>query len=111
MRKKIAYKIGFEDGEVIGYSRSNNQFIATVKTWNDIELTITFQDAIGIADYGAWSISAFVEEDSSSTFMERTLLEAYDLLPDEHQYNLYQFLNLDGKPSFEIVAQSLSISD
>lgn len=111
MQKKINYKIGFEDGEIVGYSRSNSQFIANVKTWNDVELTVIFQDAIGVADYGALSISAFIEEDSSSAFIERVLFEAYDLLPSEHPYNLYQFLNLDGKPSIEVVAQSLNISD
>lgn len=111
MQKKINYKIGFADGEIIEYLRSNNQIVVKMKTWNDVKLTIIFQGAIGMVDYGAFNISNFVEEDSLTTFMEKVLLEFYDSLTSKHPYKLYQFLNLDDNPSLEIVAESLSISD
>ena len=109
MKEEIKYKVSFADSEFSSYTRKQNNLNVKIKAWNEVELNVVFQEVIGVADYGIGNISAFVKENIPSLFMERTLLEAYEKVPNEHNYKLYQLLNLDGVASFEVIAESFEI--
>jgi hypothetical protein len=42
--------------------------------------------------------------------LERGLTKQYEVVPRDHPYRCFQFLDLDGQPSLEIVAEEVQIS-
>lgn len=111
MKHEINYKIGFEDSEILSYSRESDEITVRLKTWNESIIHIQFSEAIGLCDYGIGDVSEFVKEDNLTEFKIKVFQNNYETPPIKSEFFLYQFLNLEDVTSLEIVAKSYFITD
>jgi hypothetical protein len=109
--RSIEHEIGFADSEIILYERQDNKFIVSIKAWNEVLLTVEFQDVIGLIDRGAWEVSDLQEVYDNTPFLGEMLKRQYEVIPPDHKYKIFQFLDNDSVPVLEVVAQSVSISN
>ncbi len=111
MKNEIKYKIGFADADIDSYEKKQNCLLVRVRTWNDKQLLLKFSDFVGLSDYGIGNISGLFKEDTITTLMSRITTEMYEVKPDAVPYSSFQFLNLDGEVSLEIIANDVDISE
>ena len=109
MRKKIEAIVGFADSEFISYQRKVSEFRIWIDAWNNKRFKISFLNFEALVDYGIGDISEFVEETQSNPFLEEVISLIYTSIPESHPYRIFQFLDLDGRPSLEIIAADVNI--
>ena len=111
-RNKVNYKIGFEDGEILSFTKIEDAtFIVKFRTWNEIILEISFHDTIRILDNNMYSISDLVLINHETIFRKDALKMMFDKIPTAETYKHYQFLNQEDDPAIEIVAREISIRE
>ncbi len=109
MRKKnLDYPIGFADSEILSYCSENNNLIIYLKCWNEKILKFEFVDCILFLILNSWNISDVCEMDDS-VFLERALKIVYEILPKEHDYKIFNFINNDDDPVVEIICKNMII--
>ena len=110
MQNKIKSDFGFADSIFVSYERIGTEFKVLIDIWNDKRLAISFFEFEGALDSGAGDISDFVEETEETGFFRQVISHVYSKVPSEHSYRLYQFLDVDGTPSLEVVASDVKIT-
>ena len=110
MNREVNPMIGFADSELVEYSRDIDCVRVVVRLWNDETLVVRFEEVIGLVDYNAGDFTALVHGHTESATLKSALDRIYDLVPSDHPYKAYAFLDLDGRPGLEIVAISVEIS-
>lgn len=115
MRIPFELEVGLEDSELISYRKVERDLELRISAWNSRELNLNFKNVIGLSDLCAGDFSDGVEETELTSFFRNALEVNYisepsnHSVPDDHPFHLYQFLNLDGFPSLEVVAELLDI--
>lgn len=108
---QVESKIGFEDGEIQSFSKDENGTLNVIfKAWNEKHLKISFKDTIRFLDNNMYDISDLVRIESSQ-FLIDAINMMYTTTPEVIPYKHYQFLNIDGEPSVEIVALDINIDE
>ena len=101
--------IGFADAEIIEYSRSSHSLVVCVKAWNEEHLLVHFEGPAAIYDRGIWSVSDLREVKAETPLLQEALAHEYDEIPKDHGLRQFQFLDVDGEPTLEIVARGVKI--
>jgi len=112
MRKlSLGYERSSADGEVVCFSKDKEGTLKIVfKTWDEKTLEIFFSDTIRFLDNNMYDISDIVQIEES-IFLAEGLQMMYDVIPEKIPYKHYQFLNIDGDPTLEIIATDMRIKD
>ncbi len=107
----IETRVGLDDAEFLSYTRDENgRLCVEIRAWNDSRMTFLFEDAIAVFDHSIGSVTAIHEVIGVSEFLEQALKWYYEAsIPTDHLLKHYQFLDLDGNPSLEIVSAALTI--
>lgn len=107
--KSIEFEIGFADAELLSYERSVDDCTVNLTTWNNQNVEALFIDTVGVLDIGVGTISDIVEVFEVTPFFEKVLSQVYETPPSHHLYRLFQFLNVDGEASLEIIAAGINL--
>lgn len=107
--KSIEFEIGFADAEFQSYERLVEDCVVSLRTWNNQRVEALFIDTVGVLDTGVVTISDIVEVFEVTPFFEKVLSQVYETPPSNHPYHLFQFLNVDGEASLEVIATSISL--
>lgn len=103
--------IGLSDAELLSYHRNDREVIVSVQLWNGKKALVIFSDVLALFDFGAWSISDFVERhDSEDDFLFKAALSReFEIIPNDHGFHKWIFLDLEGQPCFTLIAKKISI--
>ena len=109
MRKPVATTISFNDGEVIDYAKRGHDLIVEAKAWNAERLLVRFRGMAALRDLGVGDISDLCEAGETTSLLTDVLDRLYDILPPDHGLQCFEFLDLDGEPVFEVVAEGVAV--
>lgn len=102
--------IGFADAEIISYQKLDDSLEVHIQAWNQKQLEIKFRSVVRVLDSDAGDISGLYEILGGSQFLadavNRVYLTPTSMTPLHH----YQFVDLGGEATLEIVAESISIT-
>jgi len=108
MREHVNTNIGVADSQLIAYQRDSRSLRVLLQTWNGSRMSLIFEEFIGCVDTGIGEVSELLLETVPTDFFNSMLQKTYVKVPMDHGYELYQFIDVDGDPSLEIVARAFS---
>jgi hypothetical protein len=109
MDDEITFPIGLDDAELLQFSYQNNQLDIVLKLWNGKKLFIKFKHVILFFALDHLDIKALYCK-KEGKFLELALSRAYVKVPDNHEYKLFQFYDIEDDPVLEIVAREFEHS-
>ena len=110
LKKSIDYKIGFSDSALVSYSKNDKSLLIIVKAWNEKTIKINFNETIGFLDQGAWEFSDFCEISFETDLLNKALKRQYDVIPENHGYKSFQFLDNNQETVIEIICLNIEIN-
>jgi hypothetical protein len=105
----VETEVGFSDGEVVGYERTDNRLQVRVRAWNDKNLLLVFTGVIGVADRNIGALSDVTVSGEKTEFVAECLRLYYEEVPSDHKFKLFAFIDQDEDPTLEVVAEALEI--
>lgn len=108
-RTPVPSDVGFADGEVTGYATRDDRLSVAVRAWNGERLVVAFSEPLGVRDRGVASIQDVCEVAGETPLLAEVLAYHYESVPDDHGLRVFQFLDLDGEPSLEVVARDVVV--
>lgn len=104
--RTIELTVSLSDAELKSYSRINDELIVDIFLWNETILKIHFYEVISILDKDIGYIDDFCKMEQESAFQKEALERLYESeIQDNHGYAHFQFLNIDGDATLEIIAK------
>ncbi|QPJ62213.1 MAG: hypothetical protein G3M70_10160 [Candidatus Nitronauta litoralis] len=106
----VKTQIGFNDSEFVSYLKKHSLFVVKIRAWNESQVTINFNDVIRVVDNDVNGISGFFEIIGDSEVLQHALSRLYEnVIPSNHPYKCYQFIDIDDNAALEIVCSSIEI--
>lgn len=111
MKKRIPieYDIGFADSNIVSYRSKNENVVITLKCWNEKVLELEFVESILVLITNSWNISDICEI-TESILLDKVLSQAYEIIPKNHEYRIFQFIDNSDNPAIEVISKQLIIS-
>lgn len=108
-KKSIKYEVGFADSEILSYETNNDGLLIYLKCWNEKILHLQFVDCILFLILDSWQISDICET-ADSQLLDKSLQKVYEIIPDQHPYKVFQFIDNEDDPVIEIACTNIIIS-
>ncbi len=110
-RVKIKVGSGLDDSDLISYMYilNDDTLVFNIQGWDASSIKISFFKVLRFIDVGCQLICGFYELTSHSAFLEQALKDPYPKIREYDQYKVYQFLDLDDVPSFEIICEKFEV--
>lgn len=110
MKVPVESPIGFADSELVAYSRGERELRAQLLAWNEAPLSVRFLDVIGVRDLAAGDLSDLCHETDDTDLLRASLKQHFDIVPADHGFKSFQFLDHDGMPALEVIAKRVLVS-
>lgn len=110
MRVQLETKIGLSDSEPFLVSIKDDELQVLIKAWNESKILFEFKDFVHL-NYGITAtIDSVWEVEVSDEQMKTALTRVYDkVIPEEHPYRCFQFMDLEDTVAIEVIAAELTI--
>ncbi|TQV75832.1 hypothetical protein [Denitrobaculum tricleocarpae] len=107
----IETRVGLDDAEFLSYTRGENDVLRVeIQAWNGSRITFLFEEVIAVFDHSIGDVTSLHEVMGLSDFLKQALNWCYEApVPADHPHKHYQFRDLNGTPSLEIVSGSITI--
>ncbi len=111
-RVKIKVGSGLDDSDLISYMYTLNDdtLVFNIQGWDASSIKISFFNVMRFIDTGSQWTCGFYELTSHSTFLEQALKEPYPKIQEKGKYKVYQILDLDDEPSYEIICEKFEVA-
>jgi hypothetical protein len=105
-RLKVNLSFGLEDSEFESYSYDikSDRLVIQIRLWNANLVKFSFYEVIHFVDKANYGTDSFCEVISEVPLLQEAIKNYYEKVPEKHHFKVYEFLNLDDEPSFEIIS-------
>ena len=103
----VGFSLADSELESYFYSSKENKLILEINLWNEQIAIFSFTHPILHIDHYCNVITNLCENSGKNQLIDDALKITYEIIPKDHPYKLYQFLDLDGSPCIEIIAKKL----
>ena len=100
--------VGFAEGTVLRVEKTSSKVVVIVRAWNESTVEVEFDDAVGFREAMSHELSDLVVSECTGDFSSWCMSRAYDGGRNGGE-SLFQFLDVDGLASIEIVAKNVQI--
>jgi hypothetical protein len=105
-------KIDLADSEIPSYFcvRKENKLIIKIESWDAKIIEFIFYDFLGFIYRGGDGNKDFCINHNQTCFFNQMIEKKYGKIPDNHPYKLYQLLDFDDNPYFEVISPYYEVS-